>query len=675
MFSDPIHRLRSLFRSTAAESELDEELAFHLEHETEKLIRSGLPRGEARRRARLAIGGPAQIKEDVRDEWIWRWCRDLAQDTRYAFRALRQSSTFTAVAVLSLALGIGANTAIFSILNAVIMKPLPVREPSRLVHFFHGTTDDSFTYAIWEQIRDRQDVFSSALAYSANDFDLADGGERRPAKGVYVSGDYFRTLGVPAALGRVLTVNDDRRGAPPVAVIGYGFWQRASGGDSHIAGRTIRLDGHPFEIVGVTPRSFFGMDIGNTFDVMVPLSSEALIHAERPSIDERSNWWLSIIGRLKPGVSFAQAASRFAGLSPVIYQAAMDGNMPHEFQENFLKNTLDLKPAAGLSYLRYEYGGSLVVLMGIAGLVLLIACVNIANLLLARATARQREIAIRLAVGAGRGRIIRQLLTESVVLSLMGAACGAVLARWAGPAVVALISVQGQSPFLDLSPDIRVLAFTTGAAILTGILFGFAPTSPESHSQYHVGGAEAERPHPHGAAPGLVVGPHSGGGAGGSFIAPTGGRGSLREHLTQLVAPGSGIPKRGCFVGQSRFAPRSLLTRTPGARGRRIAYAHARHSGRSGRHARRRHADRRRLLAMGYQGGRRGRGQKGYPRVLQSDRAGIFRDFADAAAAGQGFRRRRYQTLAACRHPQRDGGAAIFPGRGSRGQNLSRRHF
>jgi len=405
----------------------------------------------------------------------------LFQDFRLAFRVLTRQPVFLIVAVVTLALGIGANTAIFSILDTVIMKPLPVREPGRLAHLYRQG-DDDYTNAIWEQLRDRQDIFSSAFAYGQTEFDLADGGERRPVKGFYVSGDYFRTLGVPAAVGRVLTASDDRRGGDPVAVLGYGYWQRAYGGDAHIAGRTVRLSGHPFQIVGVAPRGFFGMDIGNTFDVVVPLASEALIDAERPMLDGRSNWWLTVIGRLKRGVSFPQAQARLAALSPGIYRAAMDENMPSEFQESFLKNKLDVKPAAGMSYLRDQYGGSLLVLMGIAGLVLLIACVNIANLLLARAGARGREIAIRLAVGAGRGRLIRQLLTESVVLSLAGAACGAVLARWAGPAVVALISLQGQPQVLDLSPDIRVLLFTAGAAILTGVLFGLAPAVKATRS-------------------------------------------------------------------------------------------------------------------------------------------------------------------------------------------------
>jgi predicted permease len=474
MFTDLIFRLRCLFGRHAAETELDEELAFHLEHETAKLIRAGVPPEEAGRRARLVVGGASQIKEDVRDEWIWRWCRELAQDVRYSIRLLRQSPTFTSVAVLSLALGIGANTAIFSILNAVIMKPLPVRDPGQLAHLFHPG-DDSYTNAIWEQLRDHQDMFSSALAYSPSDFDLADGGERRPAKGVYASGDYFRTLGVSALVGRVFTVNDDRRGGAPVAVLSYGFWQRSYGGDPHIAGRTIRLNGHPFEIVGVTPRGFFGLDIGSSFDVIAPLASEALIDAERPRLDGRSNWWLTIIGRLKPGVSFPQAAARLAALSPAIYRAAADTDMPPENLGEFVKAKIELKPAAGISYLRDQFGGPLLVLMGFTALVLLIACVNIANLLLARAGARHREIAIRLAVGAGRGRLIRQLLTESVVLSLAGAAGGVLLAQWAGPAIVRMISWQGQTPILDVSPDIRVLAFTAGAAMLTAILFGLAP--------------------------------------------------------------------------------------------------------------------------------------------------------------------------------------------------------
>ena len=481
MFDELRFRLRSLLAPRAAEAELEDELAFHLERETEKLMRAGLAPAEARRRARLAIGGAAQIKEEVRDEWIWRWARDLARDARYALRALRQSPTFTAVAVLSLALGIGANTAIFSILNAVILKPLPVDDPGQLGRLITGR-DDGYNNAVWEFLRDHQDVFSSAFAYSPAGFDLAEGGERRPANGIYVSGDYFRTLGVRAQIGRVLAASDDRRGAAPVAVLSYGFWQRAYGGDAHVGGRTIRLDGHTFEVVGVAPRGFFGLDPGNTFDVIVPLATEALIHAEQPQIDARTYWWLRIIGRLKPGVSLAQAGARLAAISPEVYSASMDPELPHEFQALVLKNKIEIKPVAGLSDLRDQYGKSLAVLMGIAGLVLLIACVNIANLLLARSGAREREIAIRLAVGAGRGRIVRQLLSESIVLALAGAVSGAVLAQWAGPAMVSRISWQGQRLYLDVSPDVRVLAFTMAAAFFTAILFGLAPAVKATRS-------------------------------------------------------------------------------------------------------------------------------------------------------------------------------------------------
>jgi len=343
--------LRDLWRRKAAEAELDEELAYHLERETGKLMRTGLPPEEARRRARLAMGGPAQIKEEVRHEWGWHWLEGLLQDGRYAFRALRQSPLFAAAAVLSLALGIGANTAIFSIVNAVLMKSLPVKQPERLGHLFrHGRFDD-FTYALWTEIRGRQDVFSSVLACSPVHFDLATGGEKRLARGLYVSGDYFRTLGVAPLIGRALTVDDDQPGggsAGPVAVISYGFWQRELGGDPHIAGRTIRLDGHPFQVVGVTPRGFFGVEVGETFDVAVPLTSEAVFDAGHPMMNGGATWWLAILGRLKPGVSQQQATARMKVLAPAVFRGALATDLPKEFQEGFLKDTLDVgRPRTG----------------------------------------------------------------------------------------------------------------------------------------------------------------------------------------------------------------------------------------------------------------------------------------------------------------------------------------
>jgi hypothetical protein len=245
------------------------------------------------------------------------------QDIRYALRGFRKSPFLAAVAVLSLALGMGANTAIFSVLDALLLKPLPVREPARLVSLGQTDGDYSSTYALWRQIRQHQDVFSKTFAYSTADFDLAAGGEKQPVHGLYVSGDYFSTLGVPAAIGRVLNAGDDVRGGPAVAVLSYDFWRSRYGADANITGRSIRLDNHPFVIAGVAARGFFGMDVGDRFDVAIPLTADALLHSQRVRMDEPHYWWMAVVGRLKPGVDPARATARLNMLGPGMYQAAM----------------------------------------------------------------------------------------------------------------------------------------------------------------------------------------------------------------------------------------------------------------------------------------------------------------------------------------------------------------
>ena len=477
MFADLLYRLRALIRRQSVEAELDEELRDHLEREAEKLRKTGLPAEEAMRRARIALGGPEQVKEDCRNARGTWWLETLLQDVRYTFRTLRQSPAFAATAILSLALGIGANTAIFSVLNAVMLKMLPVYEPQRLVELTNREVD--FTYLLWEQIRDRQDIFSGIFTYGGGSFDLASGGEKHPVEGLYVSGDYFRTLGVRAILGRTILPADDRRGggsAGPVAVLSYGFWQREYGGDRKILGRTIRLDRYPFQVVGVTPPEFFGVNVGETFDVAIPVTSVAILHPENPRmLDGRSTWWLNIIGRLKDNTSAQQASARLKVLASSIYRAAVPEEKT-EWQQEFLKNTLDVKPAAtGLSELRDRYGRGLDLLMGMVGVVLLIACANVANLILARANARQREIAVRMAIGAGRLRLVRQLLTESTLISFGGAAIGIVFAYWGSRLLVDLISSAREPLFLSLTPDVHVLLFTIAVATLTGVLFGLAP--------------------------------------------------------------------------------------------------------------------------------------------------------------------------------------------------------
>lgn len=409
---------------------------------------------------------------------------EILQDLRYAFRALRKSPGFAAVAILSLALGIGANTAIFSLIDAVILKSLPVRDPEQLLQVMMGTEAyGGYSNPTWEHLRDRQDVFSGIFAYGRWGFNLASGGEAHSVHGAYVSGEYFDTLGVHAVLGRTLSPADDRRGCAARAVLSYGFWQREYGGRADVLGKTIALDRHPAEIVGISEPGFDGTEVGASADIMAPLCAITAIGSGYPAMLDTNFYpvgWLQVIGRLKRGVTAGQAAARLKMLAPQIYEATFeqrglareDGRqLGLKDREQYLKQTFDTYPAAnGISYLRREYRLSLAVLMTIAGVVLLIACANVANLLLARGASRQREIAIRMAVGGGRGRLIRQLLTESLFLSGIGASLGILFAEWGTRLLVRFLDAT-----LDLSPDVRLLAFTASVAVLTGLLFGIAP--------------------------------------------------------------------------------------------------------------------------------------------------------------------------------------------------------
>jgi putative ABC transport system permease protein len=469
-------RFTNLLRSDRHSRELDREMGFHLAERVDELIARGMPEAEARREARRRFGNRGVMKERTRDADILAWLDALLADLRQAMRALRSNPGFALVAVLSLGLGIGANTAIFSLINAVMLKSLPVSHPETLLKVTMGKGDDVFTNPIWEQVRGHPEVFSGAFAYSQDRFNLAQGGEARRVEGEWVSGDYFATLGVHAMLGRTIAHADDVRGCPAIAVLGYGLWQSEFGGVDGAIGRTLSINSHSYQVVGVVDRAFFGVDVGRRAQLYLPICSEAVIDGPQNAIDDRSSWWLSVMARPAAGASAAQTGARLAALAPGVYQATVPPHSPADRTERYLKRTLEVTPAAnGFSELRLQYLGALRVLMVVVALVLLIACANVANLLLARATVRQHEAAIRLALGAGRGRLIRLMLTEAMLLSLVGAALGVLFASWGTRVLTSFLSVRGSTAWLDLAIDRRVLAFTTLAALISGVFFGLAP--------------------------------------------------------------------------------------------------------------------------------------------------------------------------------------------------------
>ena len=398
----------------------------------------------------------------------------MFQDLRFGARMLLQSKGFTAVAVLSLALGIGANTAIFQLIDAVRLRTLPVKAPQELAEVrlsdmrgarggFSRDYTPTVNNPIWEQIRARQTAFSGVFAWGTDNVNLAQGGEVRSARVLYVSGDAFSTLGVAPALGRVFTTADDQQGCSAEGVIlSHAFWQSEYGGDTNVIGRKLRLSDHSFEIIGVTPASFFGIEVGRSFDLSLPICSIPLIRGNKNFL-LGTMWWLTVTGRLNPGWSIERATAQMQSISPGVFEAALPPNYPPPSVKDYLASTLIVVSAAsGLSQLRQNYEQSLWLLLAIAGLVLLIACVNLANLLLARASARQREFAVRHALGASRARLVRQLLVESLLLAVVGAALGAWLAQTLTRLLVTFLSTTASPIFLDLGLDWRVLGFASG---------------------------------------------------------------------------------------------------------------------------------------------------------------------------------------------------------------------
>ena len=436
-----------------------------------------------------ALAGTAELgnltlaAEQARAAWGWTWAEQCLRDVHYALRTMRHNLGFTTTVVLSLALGIGANTAIFSLFDALTLRWLPVRNPQELVQLklrsarsaaFAG---DTFSNAIVEGLAGQKDIFSNVCGFSASTFDVGSRGSIRRVPAAWVTGEYYQTLGLTPVLGRLLEPGDDEAGAPPEAVISYGFWQRRFAASLDVIGQSVEVNHVPVRIVGVSGRGFEGANVGTVADITMATAALPQIEPSSAGLLQPGNFWLRILARPANGISVSQARVHLAVLWPQIASRVLNPKWPEWQRKEMAQSVFDLAPGGtGYSNLRVRFEQPLITLMALTALVLLLACANVASLLLARATARQREIAVRLAIGAGRGRIIRQLLTESVALSALGTAVGVCFAWITSRFLVDLLSGGGSTALVfDLTPNWHVLAFASAVAVATGILFGLAP--------------------------------------------------------------------------------------------------------------------------------------------------------------------------------------------------------
>jgi predicted permease len=490
--------IRALFRRAIADEELDAELHAFLETAIDEKMRSGMSRDHAARAARLELGlvSVDSVKDRVRDVGWESTLESVARDIQYAARSLRSAPGFASVAVLTLALGIGANTAIFGLIDALMLRQLPVRDPDQLVVLTRiqgGQSGEHFSYPQVNYLAEQDDLFAGLCGFAADTFQVGPSDALETTAGAWVTGEYYRTLGITPIIGRLLSPDDDRPGAPPATVITDAYWSRKFARDPGVVGQSLLIEGVPVSIVGVTPAGFSGAIVGDAADITLAIGVVPQVQPEQDWKVSPGGRWLKVLARAREALSRDALTAGLAVYWSRHLQATVSPSLSAEARNRALSSTIGLRPGAtGSSPLRNEFQRPLLVLMAAVGLLLLIACVNMANLLLARAASRDRELTLRSALGASRGRLIQQLMTESALLAVLGAAVGVAVASWGSTGLIQLMTTGSTGPdavnpiVLDVALNWRVFAFAMLAAVVTTLLFGVAPawrftsTSPAS---------------------------------------------------------------------------------------------------------------------------------------------------------------------------------------------------